>query len=152
MRKIFITALLLSASVLSPIKAFAQQFNQYLFWDEVHPTTRGHELIAQYAASVINAPKTFVPQGEVGLNFAKRQTQLIDARLLALRTTPTTPGDSNRVGAFINGDINFGDRETTSKYPGYDFTTSGVTAGVDYRVADNLAVGLALGYAIMTQI
>lgn len=121
--------------------------NQYLFWDELHPTTKGHELIAQYAAAVINAPKTFVPQGEVGLNFAKRQTQLIDARLLALRTTPTTPGDTNRVGAFINGDINFGDRETTSKYPGYDFTTSGVTAGVDYRVADNLAVGLALGYA-----
>lgn len=121
--------------------------NQYLFWDELHPTTRGHELIAQYAASVINAPSTFVPQGEVGLNFAKRQTQLIDARLQTLRTTPAIPGDKNRVGTFINGDVNFGDRESTSKYPGYDFTTSGVTAGVDYRVADNLAVGLALGYA-----
>lgn len=120
--------------------------NQYLFWDELHPTTRGHELIAQYAASVINAPKTFVPQGEVGLNFARRQTQLIDARLQALRTTPATPSDQNRVGVFINGDVNFGDRESTSKYPGYDFTTSGVTAGVDYRVGDNLAVGLALGY------
>ncbi|BAZ14532.1 hypothetical protein NIES4071_63760 [Calothrix sp. NIES-4071] len=120
--------------------------NQYLFWDELHPTTKAHEIIAQYAASVINAPSAFVPQGEVGLNFARRQTQLIDARLQALRTTPATPGDKNRVGVFINGDVNFGDRESSSKYPGYDFTTSGVTAGVDYHVADNLAVGLALGY------
>jgi outer membrane lipase/esterase len=126
--------------------------NQYLFWDGLHPTNTGHQLIAQYAASIINAPKAFIPQGDVALNISKRQVQLIDARLLALRNNVNSPDSAipnsptSRLGVFVNGDVNFGDRETTSKYPGYDFTTSGVTAGFDYQVSPGLAVGVALGY------
>jgi outer membrane lipase/esterase len=121
--------------------------NQYLFWDGLHPTTVGHQIIAQYAASVINAPKAFIPQGDIALNISKRQVQLIDARLLALRSNVNQDSQSTSgpLGVFLNGDVNFGDRDTTSKYPGYDFTTSGVTAGFDYQVSPGLAVGIALG-------
>jgi outer membrane lipase/esterase len=32
--------------------------NQYLFWDDVHPTAAGHELIADYAFAAVPEPAT----------------------------------------------------------------------------------------------
>jgi outer membrane autotransporter protein len=51
-----------------------------------------------------------------------------------------------RWGIFINGNIDWGSKDTTSNEDGFDFTTLGITAGVDYRFADGLVLGLALGY------
>ncbi|BAZ03882.1 autotransporter domain-containing protein [Calothrix sp. NIES-3974] len=118
--------------------------NEYLFWDFIHPTARGHQLIGEYAAAVINAPQTIIPQSEIALGIAQRQTQLIDSRLQALQIQSSQP-TNQPWGTFVNGNINFGDRNSSNDNPGYDFTTSGVTVGVDYRVADNLAVGVAFG-------
>lgn len=127
-----------------------QNPDTYLFWDGIHPTARAHQLIGEYAAAVINAPLAIAPQSEIALSVAKRQTQLIDSRLQALQNqalqNQTANPNNQRWGAFANGDINFGDRGGQNAIAGYDFTSSGVTAGVDYRVADNLAVGLAFGF------
>jgi outer membrane lipase/esterase len=119
--------------------------DQYLFWDGVHPTATGHNIIAQYAAAVLNAPQAVVPQGDIALNVAKRPGQVIDARLLTLRNSPLTSSEQ-RLSAFLNGGVNFGDKNNSNSEPGYNFTTSGVTAGVDYRLTDNLALGVAVGY------
>jgi len=45
------------------------------------------------------------------------------------------------VGVFVAGDVSFGDTDV----PGgrQDFTTSGITAGIDYRVTPDLALGVA---------
>jgi outer membrane lipase/esterase len=117
--------------------------DQYLFWDGIHPTARAHRLIGEFAVAILNAPRAIAPQGDIALGIAKRQVQLIDSRLTALRILPTT--SDKRLGAFLNGDVNFGDKDSHNTQPGYNFTTSGVTAGVDYRVTDNLALGIALG-------
>lgn len=76
------------------------------------------------------------------MHIAKRQVQLIDARLIALQGVRENLAD-NRWGVFLNGDLNFGE---DSSETGYDFTTTSTTAGIDYRVTENLAVAVAVGY------
>jgi len=58
-------------------------------------------------------------------------------------------GDSpfGRWGFFVNGSFNFGDKDDTENETGFDFTTTGVTAGADYRFTDQLIAGGAIGYA-----
>ncbi len=56
-------------------------------------------------------------------------------------------------GFFINGQITDGNYEyadariTDNRNEGYDFNTSGITLGVDYRLNNRLVAGLAIGYA-----
>lgn len=54
---------------------------------------------------------------------------------------------NGRLGVFVNGRINFGSLDTTSRQTGFDFNTNGITVGVDYRFTDRFVAGGALGYA-----
>ena len=48
-----------------------------------------------------------------------------------------------RWGAFINGDLGFGEVDATAREDGMEFDGGGVTAGLDYRINDNAVVGAA---------
>jgi outer membrane autotransporter protein len=50
----------------------------------------------------------------------------------------------------VNGQGSFGDQDATSREPGFDFHTAGVTAGADYRFTKELILGLAGGYVSTT--
>ncbi len=50
-------------------------------------------------------------------------------------------------GFFVNGSISGGDRDSVSTQQTFDFSTQGITAGVDYRFSDQFIMGLALGYS-----
>jgi outer membrane autotransporter protein len=52
-----------------------------------------------------------------------------------------------RWGLFADGGAAFGSQKSTVNQTGYDFTLGGCTVGADYRVADNLLLGLASGYS-----
>jgi uncharacterized protein with beta-barrel porin domain len=52
-----------------------------------------------------------------------------------------------RWGLFVDGGAAFGSQKSTVNQTGFDFTLGGCTAGGDYRVADNLLLGLATGYS-----
>jgi outer membrane autotransporter protein len=54
--------------------------------------------------------------------------------------------DFERWGIFVNGNIDWGSKDRTSNEDGFDFNTLGITAGVDYRFAEGLVLGIALGY------
>ena len=54
---------------------------------------------------------------------------------------------NNRLGLFMSGRINFGEKDSTSRETGFDFTTQGITAGLDYWHSSKLVFGGALGYA-----
>ncbi len=54
---------------------------------------------------------------------------------------------SPRFGMFVNGRINLGDKETTRRETGFDFSVQGLTVGMDYRFSDRLFLGGALGYS-----
>jgi autotransporter-associated beta strand protein/YVTN family beta-propeller protein len=58
-----------------------------------------------------------------------------------------TPAAENRWGVFVTGNGDFVNVNGESNSPGYNFTTAGVTIGIDYRLTDHFAVGIAGGYA-----
>jgi outer membrane autotransporter protein len=51
-----------------------------------------------------------------------------------------------RWGAFFNGTINFGEKDGSGDNAGFDFDTSGVTMGADYRFDRYFVAGGALGF------
>jgi len=55
--------------------------------------------------------------------------------------------NSGRLGGFVKGRIQLGSSDTTTNAAGYDFNTKGLTAGVDYRLSNQVVLGGALGYA-----
>src|SRR5262249_18815342 len=57
------------------------------------------------------------------------------------------PTPENRWGVFVTGLGEFTSVDDTSIAPGYNFSTGGLTFGVDYRVSPNFAIGLTGGYA-----
>ncbi len=119
--------------------------NQYLFWDGIHPTAAGHKIIEEFTYAVLMSPQSVVPQGDVALGVVRRQSENLDARLIALRNNRETP-TKQRVGVFINGDLNFGNQDNSATKSGYEFANTGVTAGIDYRVTNNATLGVAVGY------
>jgi outer membrane autotransporter protein len=52
-----------------------------------------------------------------------------------------------RWGLFADGGAAFGSQKSSSNQTGYNFTLGGFTLGADYRLSDNLLVGLATGYS-----
>ncbi|MGV6852818.1 MAG: autotransporter domain-containing protein [bacterium] len=50
-------------------------------------------------------------------------------------------------GGFVNGSVNLGNRDKTGRENGFDFQTTGITAGVDYRFSPKTVAGVAIGYA-----
>lgn len=117
--------------------------DQFLFWDQLHPTARGHQIISEYAFSLLSAPLSIAPQTEIALGVARRPSRDLDGRILALRQNPNP---DQKLGVFVNGDFNFGNWDSNNGIVGYDFDTKSVSIGADYRVTDNLALGLALNY------
>ena len=66
-----------------------------LFWDSVHPTSIGHELLAEYAADTLAAPTTLAAQAELaaiaGDDFLRRIDQALQVGIRRRRAI-TTPG------------------------------------------------------------
>jgi outer membrane autotransporter protein len=52
----------------------------------------------------------------------------------------------SRWGVFISANGSTGDRDATSRASGFDFDGYGITAGVDYRLTDDVILGVAGGY------
>ncbi len=52
-----------------------------------------------------------------------------------------------RLGVFVNGSINRGDKSRTTQESGFDYDAYDITAGLDYRFTDRFIAGFALGYS-----
>jgi autotransporter-associated beta strand protein len=57
------------------------------------------------------------------------------------------PSPGNRWGMFVSGNGEFVNVNGDFNARGYDFTTGGITLGIDGRVNENLAIGVAIDYA-----
>ncbi len=51
------------------------------------------------------------------------------------------------LGVWVGGNIDFGNREGTGSQSGLEFSTDGISVGVDGRFSDTLTLGAGLGYA-----
>ncbi|MCR9107084.1 MAG: autotransporter outer membrane beta-barrel domain-containing protein [Gammaproteobacteria bacterium] len=54
--------------------------------------------------------------------------------------------DFSRLGVFVNFNYASGDRDGSDNVDGFDFDTSGVTIGADYRFTDTFVAGIAYHY------
>ncbi|MBN2120291.1 MAG: autotransporter domain-containing protein [Candidatus Omnitrophica bacterium] len=54
--------------------------------------------------------------------------------------------EAGNLGLFINANGGLGDQESTNAQAGFNYTTAGLTAGLDYRLTDKTLVGLYSGY------
>jgi len=57
------------------------------------------------------------------------------------------PAPGNRWGVWATGFGDFVNVDGDGNAPGYNFTTGGVSFGIDYRITDNLAVGVMANYS-----
>jgi outer membrane lipase/esterase len=57
------------------------------------------------------------------------------------------PSASTPWGVYLYPSVIFGSQPSTTNQTGYTFTMAGFTLGADYRLRDNLLVGLATGYS-----
>ena len=57
-----------------------------------------------------------------------------------------SPFGEGSIAVWTGGFVNFGSRSTGSLDQGYDFTTVGVSAGIDYRFNRSFTAGVGLGY------
>ena len=53
----------------------------------------------------------------------------------------------SRLGVFVSGRLSRGTRDETANVDGFKYRITGLTAGADYRLQDDLIVGGALGYS-----
>ncbi|OAD20373.1 outer membrane autotransporter barrel domain protein [Candidatus Thiomargarita nelsonii] len=123
------------------------------------------------------APEEFMAQGDIALQSAATQFKNVNARMDVLRigvrnfrlnlsglnlningqrlpiqlftdaTTKNVGAGFSRLGAFVNGEISFEDKDTTDSESGFELSTLGLTAGIDYRFTNNFIAGMALGYS-----
>ncbi len=53
----------------------------------------------------------------------------------------------SRWGFFLNGSLRRGSQDTTINETGFGFRSNGITAGADYRLRDDIVLGLAYGHS-----
>jgi outer membrane autotransporter protein len=94
---------------------------------------------------------TAIGPGSFNLNYSRLEGLMLAYNSSSLSGLITSkkeaPGPEQRWGIFVDPNIVVGSRSTTAAQTGYNFTTAGFTAGGDFRVTDNLLVGLATGYS-----
>ncbi len=122
------------------------------------------------------APEDLTALYQVGYASSRNHAALVESRLAAIREEAEKPssrftswsGESpmlaadlppaelkslisqdpsaDRWGVFATGDKNIGTVTRDAAAAGYRFTTNGMTAGADYRIAKDLEAGLLLGF------
>ncbi|HEX9932418.1 MAG TPA: autotransporter domain-containing protein [Allosphingosinicella sp.] len=118
---------------------------QYLFYvDQVHLTSRGFEIVGQYAASQTEAPLQLAAQGETGLQAARSFGNTLMTRLDLSSARFGAGGDGLHV--FFSGNVASADPEHTQTSLAYDVETTAATAGVEYDLSSGLIVGAAASY------
>jgi outer membrane autotransporter protein len=92
-----------------------------------------------------------VNSGNLGFNYSRPDGAMLAyngaslANLFSSRKEFTAP--ESRWGLFADGGAAFGRQNSSTSQTGYNFSLGGFTLGGDYRLRDNLLVGLATGYS-----
>jgi outer membrane lipase/esterase len=125
-----------SATLVAPNAA-----QTYLFADLVHPTTAGHKIVADYAASVIEAPQKIGLLAEAPLQIEQATFRALDARMMSAVGTPRA---QNKFDAYAIYD--YGNYDRSNDFGGGDSQAHSLVVGGDMKVSDRLLAGVAFGY------
>jgi outer membrane lipase/esterase len=114
----------------------------YLFADGVHPTTAGHAILAQAAASMIAGPQQIATLAEAPLAVEQANFRALDGRMWSSFDAPRTP---NRLEAWVAYDYGSSDMSAGPNNGSADTNT--IAVGGDMKVSDRLLVGGMFGYS-----
>jgi outer membrane lipase/esterase len=114
----------------------------FVFADAVHPTTAGHQLIADYVASVIEAPQKIGLLAEAPLQVEQANFRAIDDRMWSSLNAPRVENKFDTYAVYDYGNYDhsrdFGD--------GSDHMNT-LTLGGDVKLSERLLAGVAFGYS-----
>ena len=115
----------------------------YLFADGVHPTTRGHLGLAQYAESFIEGPAQMAILGEAPISVEQANFRALDGRMKSGLNAPRASGKFETwvVYDYANPDYSGGSFANGSA----DVNT--ISVGGDIKLSDELLVGGQFGYS-----
>jgi uncharacterized protein with beta-barrel porin domain len=80
-----------------------------------------------------------------GLMLAYNSSSL--AGLVSRKSQPGPAAPESRLSVYLDPAVILGTQRSSADQTGFNFTIAGFNAGADYRVRDNLLVGLATGYS-----
>jgi outer membrane lipase/esterase len=114
----------------------------FAFADGVHPTPAGHQIIADYAAAIIEAPQKIGLLGEAPLQVEQANFRAIDDRMWSGLNTPRP---QNKFDAYAAYD--YGNYDHSADTGGSDNQLNSIVVGVDMKISDQMLAGIAFGYA-----
>jgi outer membrane lipase/esterase len=114
----------------------------YLFADSVHPTTATHQLIADYAASVLEAPQQIGLLANAPLQAEQANFRAIDDRMWS---TLNAPRAQNKFDAYAVYD--YGNYDRSGDFGGGSDHMNTVTLGGDTKLSEHMVAGMAFGYS-----
>src|SRR6185369_13811693 len=106
----------------------------------VHPTTAGHQLIADYAASVLEAPQKIGLLAEAPLQAGQANFRAIDNRMWSSLSAPRA---QSKYEAYVVYD--YGNYDHSGDFGGGSDHMNTVTIGGDTKLSERLLAGLAFG-------
>lgn len=113
----------------------------YLFADTVHPTTATHQIIADYATSVIEAPQKIGLLAEAPLQVEQANFRALDGRMMSGVGTPRAQNKFETYAVY-----DYGNYDRSGDLGGGDSQSHSVVVGGDAKVSDYLLAGIAFGY------
>jgi len=113
----------------------------YLFADAVHPTTGGHQVIADYAASIITAPQEIGLLAEAPLQAEQANYRALDDRMWSALSTPRPTSKFDAYAVY-----DYGNYDRSGSYGGGSSDTNTVVVGGDMKVSEQMLAGLEFGY------
>ncbi len=118
--------------------------NGYVFWDDIHPTTKTHALLAAAIVEQLNPeiPLGFnATLGTAALALQSLAVRAIDDRTAQLAVSARGPRLAEAYASFNYGD---GSRARDGWRPKFDTTAQVVTAGMDLAVRQGIFIGGAI--------
>jgi len=113
----------------------------YLFADGVHPTSAGHQILADYAASVIEAPQKIGLLAETPLQVEQATFRALSERMMSQVGQPRA---QNKYEAYAIYD--YGNYDRSDDFGGGNSRSNSVVLGGDMKLSDRWLAGLAFGY------
>lgn len=123
-----------------------QTSNQYLFYfDQLHLTSRGFDIVAQYVEKQLEAPLTIAASSELAVDNARAF-----GRVLSNRADIGAPRDGDMaegLSIFIGGDAYSRNAPMTMVQDAMEIRSSGISAGLEYGFG-NGTIGLVGRYSM----
>jgi outer membrane lipase/esterase len=114
--------------------------SNYLFADNIHPTTGAHAIVADLFKSLIDGPNAYSVMAEVPLSSRAAHVRTLDSGLMQGATA-----EVGKVTAFVAYDGGKFDLSTSSLNPQTNTKNRAATVGVTMRVSEGATVGVAFG-------